>query len=479
MFHKEIKEEHYNNALKSGLKLLKMSTEFKDELLIATAQYLIGDTYYKLDKKQLSKHFLMKAINYFNFHKNKDEYLNISETLGILLSSLGNYNEALSYYNNVLKKITKSNNTEKKIQIISKIGGIYQQKKEINLSIENFKLCKKMAQSINNYKLLALSEYNLGSSYIHLRDIENAKIHFEFALISSKRANEKIIEGRANDGLAGVFYYKQKIDLGIKFEKKAIACIDENSNDIIRFGFELNLAQLYIKNNEIDKSLDIAKLIFAKLNKKDEFILIHKAIIVMAQIYEEKGNFQKSLALLKQAVNLKDKHSLENNQKKAKDNQEHINQIIAEFEIEQKEKENIILNQELIISKNKLTEMALGIIKRDGLIQKISTSIKKNNNNILIKEINRFYNDKNEINEFEVLLKNVNSKFLDKLNELHPLLSPREKKICSLIYINMNSKEIAKLTNLDMYTINHYRYKIRKKLGLNRNDNLSNFINSI
>ena len=69
--------------------------------------------------------------------------------------------------------------------------------------------------------------------------------------------------------------------------------------------------------------------------------------------------------------------------------------------------------------------------------------------------------------------------FLNKLEEKHPGLTKAEKKLCTLLYINMSSKEIATITNTTIRTIETSRYRLRKKFNLSRDEDIVSFLQKI
>lgn len=77
---------------------------------------------------------------------------------------------------------------------------------------------------------------------------------------------------------------------------------------------------------------------------------------------------------------------------------------------------------------------------------------------------------------FEQQFQQINSGFMETLVRRYPQLSTTEIKVCSLIKINLSSKEIGHILNVSLRSVETYRYNIRKKLGLVAQDNLSQFI---
>lgn len=84
-----------------------------------------------------------------------------------------------------------------------------------------------------------------------------------------------------------------------------------------------------------------------------------------------------------------------------------------------------------------------------------------------------------EWKEFETRFTQVHDDFHEKLIQICPELSPSELKICSLLRLNLSSKEIAELTNRSNPTIVNARSQIRKKLKLSSEDNLTSYLLSL
>ena len=57
------------------------------------------------------------------------------------------------------------------------------------------------------------------------------------------------------------------------------------------------------------------------------------------------------------------------------------------------------------------------------------------------------------------------------------ILKQTDLKICALVKLNFPSKDMAKLLGISVESVHTSRHRLRKKLGLERNDNLEEFIN--
>ena len=83
------------------------------------------------------------------------------------------------------------------------------------------------------------------------------------------------------------------------------------------------------------------------------------------------------------------------------------------------------------------------------------------------------------INILDTNLRNILSPFTYRLSSKYLKLTNREFQIVNLIKEGKSSKEIADLLNVSGSTINIYRYHIRKKLGLKKENNLRMYLSSL
>ena len=127
-----------------------------------------------------------------------------------------------------------------------------------------------------------------------------------------------------------------------------------------------------------------------------------------------------------------------------------------------------------IIQKNKF----LNTLKQE--LSKLSFSAKSEFVEKELKKIGRkidrdIQNEKNwEV--FDRYFDEVHQEFLGRLKELHPGLTPKELRISAYLRINISTKEIAPLMNISVRGVEISRYRLRKKLNLDRNANLTEYI---
>ena len=80
--------------------------------------------------------------------------------------------------------------------------------------------------------------------------------------------------------------------------------------------------------------------------------------------------------------------------------------------------------------------------------------------------------------QFETYFKNVHPFFSDNLLKEYPNITSEELRLCYFLRLNMTSKEIASITNKEMHSIDIARYRLRKKLHLDRHIKLHEFLSN-
>lgn len=141
-------------------------------------------------------------------------------------------------------------------------------------------------------------------------------------------------------------------------------------------------------------------------------------------------------------------------------------------------------NEVLEMKNKELAASALKLIEKDENLSLLKNKIKEANGHIDVNELKKLMrtisisNNRNW-KEFETRFISVNQSFYTRLQERFPNLSPKDLKLCALIKLNFSSKEMAKLLGISVESAHTSRYRLRKKLKLTRDINLTEFINKI
>jgi len=160
----------------------------------------------------------------------------------------------------------------------------------------------------------------------------------------------------------------------------------------------------------------------------------------------------------------------------------------AQKELELKELESsqqiIKLNNDKlrshIESKNReLATSTMNIIKKNDFLNTIKIElISGGDKNIskVVKIIDNNLNNTDDWKMFQEAFNNADKNFIKKVKDKHLNLTPNDLRLCAYLRLNLSSKEIAPLFNISPRSVEVKRYRLRKKMELPHDSNLTNYI---
>ena len=123
-------------------------------------------------------------------------------------------------------------------------------------------------------------------------------------------------------------------------------------------------------------------------------------------------------------------------------------------------------NKEIMQSlKEGLESLRLG--QSDVTLRKIRTL-----ENIVLKELN----DEDNWKQLSMYFDQVNHHFTEKLLSTYPHLTQNDLRICILVKLNLSIKEMAALLNVSIQGIEKSKYRLKKRLNLGVDQDLTEFL---
>ncbi|SHL20387.1 helix-turn-helix and ligand-binding sensor domain-containing protein [Flavobacterium chilense] len=159
-------------------------------------------------------------------------------------------------------------------------------------------------------------------------------------------------------------------------------------------------------------------------------------------------------------------------------------ELKAENELNLQEYEKHILELELQTKSSEVAGKSLSIAKQSEMIDNIQNILDSEKDfNKLKSEIKKAIKI-NEVNKheweiFETNLNQIHNEFIINLSKKFPNLTPKDIKLCVYLKMNLSSKEIAPMMNISFRGVELHRYRLRKKLNLTQDENLSKFLLSV
>lgn len=161
--------------------------------------------------------------------------------------------------------------------------------------------------------------------------------------------------------------------------------------------------------------------------------------------------------------------------------------------IEQKKEQELLqlkeekMESELRHLNNLLAASTMNLVVKNEFIETIKEElkeVKRKGKNIetkkaleqIVKEIDTTLRLQEDWKQFEHHFDQVHGDFLTRLRNEFVELTPNDQKLCAYLRLNLNTKEIANLMSISLRGVEIARYRLRKKLNLNKGQNLSKFI---
>ena len=124
------------------------------------------------------------------------------------------------------------------------------------------------------------------------------------------------------------------------------------------------------------------------------------------------------------------------------------------------------------------------IIQRNDYLKNLQKKIhisekeEQNSSKMISKELNKLINSEKSYEEFDKMFVNVYPDFYKRLNQICKL-SQTDLRLASYIKMNHTNNEIADISGISIRTVESQRYRLTKKLNLDKNQDLNSFLMSL
>lgn len=165
-------------------------------------------------------------------------------------------------------------------------------------------------------------------------------------------------------------------------------------------------------------------------------------------------------------------------------------QALTDAEIRAVQMENLYLKNEVENKKNELVNYAMSIVEQKEYFERISKTlralvaekradIRDEKLRKLDVDIRQRMSFTDKVEDFNLQIERMHKDFMGRIAQLYPDLSSNDIKLAVLLRLGISTKEIATLLNISPKSVEINRYRLRKKLALDRGANLTHFINNI
>lgn len=463
----------------------------KAEEALAEVYITSGKIYGSKDVLDISLQYYLKAYDIYKEENNKEAAAKVENNLAILYAKTNNQEKALQFFLSVYKYQKAKKNEVELVKILNNIGTLYLQKNP-DSSLHYYQKANLLISRLKDDKFTVYIYTNLARAYFLKKDKIKTAFYFEKALRLTDSISDNSLKSFVNESYAEYNLAENKFESTIAHAKLAL----ELNKDKL-FGFSsmrLNkmLYEAYLKKLDYKNAVHY----FQQYNKISDSINVEQKAVNLERIKleqdykvknkirtleEEKTRFRYYFAGLILVVGILILIIL-----LIKYRNKNIKNQLEREKLKAKERE---LKQSLEAKNMVLVGKAMSEIHRTDNINEILTDLKMIKLKTASKELQqaidivlkRLEKDLNTDiwKEFEISFEQVHKSFFDKLTIDYPELTPKERRLCALLYLDLTTKEISQITGQSFKSIENARTRLRKKFDLtNEKVNLSTYLNS-
>ena len=311
----------------------------------------------------------------------------ILHLMGIAHHRLGNYDQTLFYFREVLKMFEEDENQSGIGAMYNNLGILYSDLKNHRTSLEYYQKALDIKKQLGDSNAITSTLSNIGLAFMELGQTDKAYQNFTRSLAIDQELGN--IEGQVYtcENLGKLFSKQQQYDSARIYFSKSLALLPDDGREYERSLVLNSLGQLHLSRNEITEAIHfltdavyLGQQVQSKTGLKESYKML-------AEAYAKKMAYQEAFKWYQLYTTLKDSIFNEENLKR-------ISQIETNYQLSEREKEIEILKKDARISHLQLSrKQMINYYLYTGLFLFISVSFflffqfraKKNSNQLLQK----------------------------------------------------------------------------------------------
>lgn len=361
---------------------------------------------------------------------------------------------------------------------------------------------------------------NLANYYLDF-STEDAAMREQKAFQYLSLAEEKLKTGEATSekwmnifGIKSDFAQKQgDIKLAETYLLQGLSRLMNANGNYFRLEYTANknLAELALKNNDLKAALRYqqrAEELLKKLFNEQQLFNAQKLEVQYEtakkdqelQLLKQKEDFRRrqnylyggiAIALLFGLVfmfvsyHFRLRYSIERERKLAREKKDAEQQAMMQLQLEKEEQARLKAEQELLdLRKQRLEKEALAhsliIDRKNDTLKQIQDKIESGEAAHIQKLLKEEMLIQADFEDIKMQVQELHPYFFNRLSErARQKLTPLDLKYCTYLYLKMNTKQIAQALHVEPQSVRMFKYRLKQKFGLGKEDDLEEFLGDI
>ena len=420
-------DQQYDNALQYIEKSLEFFEQIEYKRPYAISLSTIGSIHYQKEEDEIAKEYYLRAL--VIKEELKDSVIMTSD-----LKNLSNIYQNIGEFDSALVFLSRALEIDEKTGVTRKLIGSYGDMAKLHIKLQNYDL----ALDFGNKALELSKEYN---SYQQLRNSYEVLYRVYDEIGDKAKALDNYISYKTySDSILNEVSRNKLIEEQEKYESAK----KEQEIELLESENRLQKTRIILVSIILGASLLVSVLVFLKIvfKKRNELELKEKDKLL--------SDSQRKLA----------EEELEKEKLKA----EHVQKELTNYALHIAEKNNFL--EQL---KEQIYDIRFSPC-RDEIRKELARIEMKIFQNVTINE---------EREELQSKVDEVCSGFFLRLKSQFPELTENDKRLAVFLRLNLSSKDIASILNIEPKSVQQSRYRLRKKLDLDPGEDMQRMLSAI
>lgn len=458
----------------------------------------------------LSVDFYLKGLKITRAHKLERTESDILNNIGISYMHVGNSAKAEEYFNQALALNTRIGDTANKFRSYNNLSDMYERSGQIDEALSHALKAIQCLEERKNGVDYYFMQMVIGHLYTKKKEYSMARTYLQNAYAHQKQSKIKGDLYNTVIELTNLYIAENQPDSIKHYLTEARNIAAESKNPTLMLQLYSLEKEIYSRQGMPEMAVRCADRILALrdsmylIENQNKMEQAHRIFAIEQKAAESDSAIASwnpvivffsmgavvviLIALLIWIVMIRRKR------RRAISEREEANRQLHTLQ-QQQLQERIAKERELQLTldehNRKLTSFTLDRIQTSQQIDEINQRLKR----LLISVPQRDKTLKTELQDISVKLSSLNAdaqweefqyyfekvhpRFYTRLNARYPELSNKERRLCALLSLGLSSKDIAAITFREVRGVETSRIRLRKKLQLDGDENLSSFLQGI
>ncbi|MEA1877495.1 MAG: tetratricopeptide repeat protein [Bacteroidota bacterium] len=416
--------------------------------------------------------------------------------LGMIEQKNKRYKAALTYYDEAMRIRVKSKSRYAMMYQYIQYGQLYNEMDKISLALQMFEKVDSIAGVIDSS---TFREIDPNTSLRKLKSINTLYKGISFA------KNQAIETALQQFNLANKYltHNSELYTLLIRNMIDAYLQISQSDSALVLIQNTLNIKDLENNKDQYIELLEIQRGIFSHVEDFRSIVVVDSIIFLQKKARLKQLNLDINKNIFLKNEFDRSRRALE----KEKDTYITIIGILVlivfilglvtiNFRVRRKSNQQAVIiskqsksiaESNLKLKEIELTKLSTYIVEKNDLIVSLSNDLNSQLSNFhneedkkgfknLQAKLNAQLDHSKDWERFQKQFSTIHPDFINQLKQKHPELTQGDLKVCCYLIMNQSTKEIAQLMSLSIRTIDNRRYRLKKKMNLEGETNLLNYL---